>query len=97
MAAGFDDAAWPAAREIAPLGGGPWGTMSGAGPTLSPVRADPFTGHVEMPGDVDLARIRVDLEMDEIAPEAAARVTVNGTDCRRIHRPPAPPRRDPPA
>ena len=78
MAAGFDDGAWSAAREIAPFGGGPWGKMSGSGPTLSPVRADPFTGHVEVPGDLDLSRVRVALEMDEIAPEAAARVTVNG-------------------
>ena len=78
MAAGFDDGAWSAAREIASFGGGPWGKMSGSGPTLSPVRADPFTGRVEVPGDVDLSRVRVALEMDEIAPEAAARVTVNG-------------------
>ena len=54
--------------------------MSGAGPTLSPVRADPFNGHAEIPGDLDLARCRVDLELDSLAPEEAARVTINGKD-----------------
>jgi hypothetical protein len=52
---------------------------SEAGPTLSPVRADPFVGRVDVPGDLDLARSRAVLEMDELTPEAAARVTVNGT------------------
>jgi alpha-L-rhamnosidase len=80
MTAQFDDSAWSNAREIAPLGGGPWGSMSGAGPTLSPVRADPFAGHVDLSADVDLAGRRVDLEMDTIFPEEAARVTVNGSD-----------------
>ena len=80
LTTGFDDAAWPNAREIAPLGGGPWGAMSGGGPTFSPVRADPFAGKADMPGDIDLARSRIDLEMDALAPEEAARVTVNGKD-----------------
>jgi hypothetical protein len=78
LSAGFDDVDWPAAREAAPYGGGPWGRMTGAVPTLSPVRADPFAGQAEIPGDLDVSRVRVDLEMDAIAPEAAARITING-------------------
>ncbi|MFO0889933.1 MAG: glycosyl hydrolase [Isosphaeraceae bacterium] len=76
----FDDGGWASAREVAPLGGGPWGRMSGGGPTLSPVRADPFVGRADLPSDVDLDRARVLLQLDELAPEAAARVTVNGHD-----------------
>ncbi|MGC8643141.1 MAG: glycosyl hydrolase, partial [Isosphaeraceae bacterium] len=76
----FDDSSWPSARVIAPLGGAPWGKMTGSGPTLSPVRADPFVGRAAIPGDLELAGARVYLEMDEIRPEAAARVTINGQD-----------------
>ena len=46
--------------------------------TLSPVKADPFLGRCEIPASVDLAKVRVILEMDELAPEEAARVAVNG-------------------
>jgi hypothetical protein len=53
---------------------------SGGQLTLSPAKADSFLGHCEIPADVDLSRSLVFLEMDELAPEAAARVTVNGTD-----------------
>ncbi len=48
--------------------------------TLSPVKADPFEGHAEIRGDLDIARSRAVLVMDDLAPEAAARVTVNGQD-----------------
>jgi hypothetical protein len=54
--------------------------MTGAGPTLSPVRADPFAGRAELPGEIDLKRARVFLELDELRPEAAARVSINGRD-----------------
>ena len=77
---GFDDAAWPQAREIAPFGAGPWGMISGSGGiTPSPLVADPFRGRCTLPANLDLARYRVYLEMDELpAPEEAAAVTVNG-------------------
>ena len=46
--------------------------------TLSPVKAaDPFRGRAVIPADVDLARCRVYLEMQDLPGEAAA-VTVNG-------------------
>ena len=48
--------------------------------TGSPVVGDPFEGTCEIPATVKLASSRVYLEMDEILPEAAARVTVNGQD-----------------
>jgi len=48
--------------------------------TASPVEADPFEGTCEIPATVKLASSRVYLEMDELLPEAAARVTVNGHD-----------------
>ena len=44
----------------------------------SPVTADVFVGHCDIPNTVDLAKSDVILTMDELAPEAAARVTVNG-------------------
>jgi len=76
--AGFDDAAWPAARVVAQYGDAPWGPI-GSGPlTLSPAKADPFVGHVMLPDDLDPAHSTVYLELRDVAPEAAARVTVNG-------------------
>jgi len=78
--AGFDDRAWPAAKAVARYGDAPWGRV-GEGPlTLSPAQADPFVGRVEIPDQVNLARSRIYLEMSGVAPEAAARVTVNGED-----------------
>lgn len=47
---------------------------------MSPVEADPFEGVVGLPADVNLATSRVCLELDELAPEEAARVTINGGD-----------------
>jgi hypothetical protein len=81
-AAGLDDAAWAAAKELVAFGGAPWGRLGGGGGglTRSPVAAaDPFVGRCELPADVDLAKSRVFLVMDALAPEEAARVTVNGT------------------
>ena len=47
--------------------------------TRSPIAAaDPFVGQCELPADLDLAKSRVMLVMDSLAPEEAARVTVNG-------------------
>jgi hypothetical protein len=79
---GLDDKAWAQAKVAAPLGQGPWGNLSAGGggrATLSPVKADIFHGTCALPAGVDLAKTRVCLEMDELAPEAGARVTVNGT------------------
>ena len=45
---------------------------------VSPVRAKPFDGSCAIPEDLDLARARVYLEVDDLVPEAAASVTVNG-------------------
>ena len=67
-----------AASQAAAPSGPPPGGSSGKGPTLSPVKADPFEGRVQVPGDCDLARARALLELADLAPEAAARVTVNG-------------------
>jgi hypothetical protein len=75
---GFNDGAWLPVKEIARFGAAPWGSLSGAQLTLSPVKADPFTGACEIPASVDLAKSRIYLELDALAPEAAARVTVNG-------------------
>ncbi len=66
-----------ASQAVAASGPAPGGA-SGKGLTLSPVKADPFEGHVQIPGDCDLGRSRAVLELDNLAPEAAARVTVNG-------------------
>ncbi|HNQ21768.1 MAG TPA: glycosyl hydrolase [Phycisphaerae bacterium] len=77
---GFDDAAWPAAAVVAHYGDQPWGMVAKGPFTASPVQADPFLGHCDVPDDVDLTKVRVYLEMDELAPEPAARVTVNGHD-----------------
>ncbi len=74
----FDEKGWVAAKEVAPFGSGPWGRLRGQ-LTLSPIKAaDPFLGRFEIPASADLAGSRVCLEMDSIAPEEAARVTVNG-------------------
>ncbi len=45
---------------------------------VSPVTANPFDGTCEIPADLDLATSRVFLEMDDLSPEAAASITVNG-------------------
>lgn len=76
--ADFDDAAWVAAREIARFGDSPWGRLGNGQLTLSPVKPDPFLGHCDLPADLDLSQCIVYLEMDELTPETAARVTING-------------------
>ncbi len=78
---GFDDRAWVLAKALGKYGCAPWHAFAKAkAPKMakSPVTSDPFVGHGELPADLKLDQVRVCLEMDEIAPEAAARVTVNG-------------------
>ncbi len=73
----FDDSSWPAAREVVGFGSSPWGMLGGGQLTLSPVKADPFYGRVTLQPSLNLKTSRVYLEMDDIAPELASRVTVN--------------------
>ncbi len=47
--------------------------------TASPVDDDSFEGTVEIPADVDRKNSRICLELDELSPEAAASITVNGS------------------
>jgi hypothetical protein len=47
--------------------------------TASPVTADPFSGTCTMPTGIDLAASRIYLELEVLAPEEAASITVNGT------------------
>ena len=74
--ADFNDSAWPAARELLPFGGAPWGMLAGR-LTLSPVKADPFFGHCDF-AKAELTKSRVYLELGTLTPETAARITVNG-------------------
>jgi hypothetical protein len=78
---GFDDKAWVLAKNLGKYGCAPWHAFASGNQTraaTSPVTSDPFVGHGELPADLKLDQVRVFLEMDEIAPEEAARVTVNG-------------------
>ncbi len=88
--AGFDDSAWPSAREVVPFGAGPWGMLGGHF-TLSPVKADPYFGHCDL-ASADLKGSRVYLELGALAPELAARVTRQRQKCGRLHRQARPPR-----
>ena len=60
------------------FGANPWGMLAGQ-VTLSPVKADPFFGHCEI-SKASLKKSRIYLEVGALAPELAARVTVNGKD-----------------
>ena len=73
----FNDADWPMAMETAKFGEGPWGRLNDQQVTMSPVKANPFFGRCLIAEDLDLKRIRAYLEMNEINPEPAARITVN--------------------
>jgi hypothetical protein len=46
--------------------------------TLSPVVARPFEGKCHVPASIDLTKARLTLAMEGLAPEEAARVTING-------------------
>ena len=74
--AALDDSGWLAAKVVARYGAGPWGRF--AGETARTVAANPFSGTCDVPVSVDLSTSRVFLEMDELSPEEAARVTING-------------------
>ncbi len=74
----FDDSHWPPAKEIAKFGRGPWKSLSG-NVTLSPVTADPYQARCDI-DQATLAIGRIYLRASGIAPENAARVTVNGRD-----------------
>jgi hypothetical protein len=81
----FDDRVWLPARPFAKLGEQPWNIPAGAipspaGMTLSPVQADIFEGHFTVPDQISLAGAQVYLEMDELIPEEAAQVTLNGRE-----------------
>lgn len=69
------------ARIVSPLVPGPV-PIAGKQPfTASPIRAaTPYDGVCELPTTVDLTKVRIYLEAADPAPEAAARVTVNGSD-----------------
>lgn len=45
--------------------------------TLSPVKADPFAGRFDFPSNLSRPKNRIVLELDNLAPEMAARVTIN--------------------
>ncbi|MBN1817713.1 MAG: hypothetical protein JW828_10150 [Sedimentisphaerales bacterium] len=76
--ANFDDSHWKNAVEFAVYGTGPWGTLGGRRLTLSPIqKADPFVGQFMIPNLADLKNQRILIEMQQIEPEAAARITVN--------------------
>jgi hypothetical protein len=76
----FDDRGWATAREVARFGQAPWGRLGGRDMTVSPITAAMvFSAPCELPTDLDLTHARVYLETDLPEPEAAARVTVNGT------------------
>jgi hypothetical protein len=76
----FDDRAWPQAKVVAAYGNGPWGRVdTRQGVTLGYAVADIFHGKCTIPSDLDLEKARIYLVLDEVAPEAAANITVNGT------------------
>lgn len=74
--AAFDDTAWTPAREIVRFGKAPWKRLA-ENVTLSPVTANPYQGRCEL-GLSGLEKGRIYLHASGIAPELAARVTVNG-------------------
>jgi hypothetical protein len=77
--AGFDDSAWPRAKTVARFGESPWGRLASQ-LTLSPAVADPYLGECDVPAEALAKDNRVYVEAQELAPEEAARVTVNGLD-----------------
>jgi hypothetical protein len=69
----FNDGAWPKAKVIAAYGKGPWGRIdTQQGTTIGYAVADIFHGTCTVPADLDLAKARVYLVLDEPAPEAAS-------------------------
>lgn len=78
--ADFDAAGWTPARVVASYGDSPWSAIAAPLATSSPVTADPFTGHIDLPESIDPKKSRVCLELDGVGPEPAARVWINGQD-----------------
>lgn len=76
----YDATGWVPARVVASYGDAPWDAIARPAVTLSPVTADPFSGHVMMPESVDLKAVRAYLELEGVQPEPAARVWVNDHD-----------------
>ena len=77
----FDDTQWAQAAPLGPFGIAPWQAVGAPRLTLSPVpKADPYYGQLTIPADLDLADTRACLEMQNLHPEAAARVYVNDHD-----------------
>ncbi len=75
----FNDSSWSSVAAFAPYGSNPWGRPGCPMLTLSPIQqSQPFAGYVELP-EVPQNNLRYILYMDSIQPEAAARISVNGT------------------
>jgi len=74
----FNDSQWSHAVAFASFGAGPWGTLTNQSLTVSPVKkADPFVGYLELSAEQMQRKIRFILDMGEIKPEQAARITIN--------------------
>jgi len=75
----FDDREWGTAKEVIAVGGAPWGEVDGKNAlTASPVKADPFVGRFTLSADWLRNGLRIFLEADDIQPEGAAAITLNG-------------------
>ena len=75
----FDDETWVPAEPVVAFGEKPWGTIDGAQwSTTSPVKANPFRGCFTLPTALPEHRTRVCVEAEQIEPEGAASVRVNG-------------------
>ncbi|GAB6165879.1 hypothetical protein JCM19992_18790 [Thermostilla marina] len=73
-----DTSDWSSVVTVASLGDGPWGDLGNGVPvTRSPAVSDPFFGEADIPADWLNGRATVYLVMNGIAPEEAARVTIN--------------------
>ncbi|MBN2064933.1 MAG: hypothetical protein JW745_09030 [Sedimentisphaerales bacterium] len=76
---GFDDSSWQEALAFAVYGNSPWGRLDNRNLTVSPVeKATVYNGEFDCPTAIAAGEKRVVLQMAGIAPEAAARITVNG-------------------
>jgi hypothetical protein len=78
MSLAFDDANWKTPRIVAAYGDQPWGHLAAGSLTVSPVEEDIYAGRFTLPPDINPAKHRIYLEAEDIGPEPAAHVTVNG-------------------
>ncbi len=68
-----------APQELVKAGNGPWGDLDdGRELTPSPVKSDPFVGRFVLPADWLDDNTRICVVADQIVPETAAAITVNG-------------------